>query len=164
MERTTGREREGCVRRGGRKAGVRTERSREAEARARKSHRGTQHLKKSRGVLAARPAVKYAFIHEHVERFRVTSLCRALCVSRSGYYEWLDRPESRHASQDHQLLKSIRLLHARSREAYPPYQTRKALQAQGIACGPHRVAPLRRENAIKALRKGRFRVRRQRHK
>src|SRR5258706_159345 len=80
-----------------------------------------------------------------------------LCVSRSGYYEWLDRPESRHASQDHQLLKSIRLLHARSREAYGAYKTWKVLQAKGIACGRHRVARLRRENGIEALRKRRFR-------
>jgi len=108
--------------------------------------------------------VKYAFIHEHVERFRVTSLCRALCVSRSGYYEWLDRPESRHASQDHQLLKSIRVLHARSREAYGAYKTWKVLQAQGIACGRHRVARLRRENGIEALRKRRFRVMTEHHK
>src|SRR5258706_14099653 len=87
-----------------------------------------------------------------------------LCVSRSGYYEWLDRPESRHASQDHQLLKSIRLLHARSREAYGAYKTWKVLQAQGIACGRHRVARLRRENGIEAQRKRRFRVMTEHHK
>lgn len=108
--------------------------------------------------------MKYAFIRQHNKRFRVTRLCRTLGVSRSGYYEWLDRPESLRASADRQLLQCIRVVHTRSREAYGAYKTWRVLQAQGTACGRHRVARLRRQNGIEALRKRRFRIMTEHHK
>lgn len=108
--------------------------------------------------------MKYAFIRQHSERFRITRLCRSLGVSRGGYYEWLGRPESRRASEDRQLLQHIRVVHTRSREAYGAYKTWRVLRAQGIACGRHRVARLRRQNGIEALRKRRFRIMTEHHK
>ena len=108
--------------------------------------------------------MKYAFIRGHVERFGVASLCRALCVSRSGYYEWLDRPESLRATQDRQLLQSIRALHLQSRQAYGAYKTWQVLRARGVTCGRHRIARLRRQNGIESLRKRRFRVMTEHHK
>ena len=48
-------------------------------------------LKKGRSVLRTTAAVKYAWIQEQHAEFSVTSLCRILEVSRSGYYEWLGR-------------------------------------------------------------------------
>lgn len=108
--------------------------------------------------------MKYAFIRRHIKRFGVASLCRALGVSRSGYYEWLDRPESLRTAQDRQLLQSIRALHLQSRQAYGAYKTWRVLRSRGIACGRHRVARLRRQNGIEALRKRRFRVMTEHHK
>lgn len=43
-----------------------------------------------------KPAIKYAVIHRHKERFTVTEMCKFFNVSRSGYYEFIkriDRPE-----------------------------------------------------------------------
>ena len=108
--------------------------------------------------------MKYAFIRRQVKRFRVASLCRALGVSRSGYYEWLDRPESPRSIQDRYLLQSIRALHLQSRQAYGAYKTWRVLRARGIVCGRHRIARLRRQNGIEALRKRRFRVMTEHHK
>jgi putative transposase len=108
--------------------------------------------------------VKYAFIDRHKKRFRIARLCAALSVSRSGFYEWLDRPESCRVLEDRQLLQSIRALHMRSREAYGAYKTWQVLRSRGIACGRHRVARLRRQNGIEALRKRRFRVMVEHHK
>jgi transposase InsO family protein len=108
--------------------------------------------------------VRYAFIREHAKRFRVASLCRALCVSRSGYYEWFDRPESPRSIEDRHLLEKVRTLHLQSREAYGAFKTWRVLRARGIACGRHRVAKLRRRNGIEALRKRRFRVMTEHHK
>jgi transposase InsO family protein len=108
--------------------------------------------------------VKYAFIRDHVGRFAVARLCATLGVSRSGYYEWRDRPESRRVIEDRQLLRSIRAAHLQSREAYGADKTWRVLQASGIACGRHRVARLRRQNDIEARRKRRFRVVTEHHK
>ena len=42
--------------------------------------------------------MRYRFIEDHKDAFRVRSLCAALGVSRSGYYEWRDRRPSRRAA------------------------------------------------------------------
>lgn len=102
--------------------------------------------------------MKYAFIHRHAGRFAVARQCAALGVSRSGYYEWRGRPESRRAADDERLLREIRAVHARSREAYGAFKTWKVLNRAGIVCGKHRVARLRRRHGIEARRKRRFRV------
>jgi putative transposase len=102
--------------------------------------------------------VRYRFIHDHEPIHRVTVLCRALAVSRSGYYEWKARPESRQARCNHQLLARIRQIHARSREAYGILKTWRTLREQGITCGHNRVARLRRLHGIEARRRRRFRA------
>jgi putative transposase len=102
--------------------------------------------------------VKYAFIREHENEFRVARMCRVLQVSRSGYYHWVDRPESRRAREDRALLEHIRRVHLQSRRAYGSVKTWRALCAQGVACGKHRVARLRKRDGIEAQRRRRFRL------
>ena len=51
-----------------------------------------------------------------------------------------------------------------ARQAYGAYKTWKVLKRQGIICGRHRVARLRRQNGIEALRKRRFRIMTEHHK
>ena len=108
--------------------------------------------------------MKYAFIRRHVRLFKVARMCAVLGVSRSGYYEWRNRPESRRTMQDRELLQRIRTVHLQSREAYGAYKTWRVLRAEGVACGRHRVARLRRQNGIEARRKRRFRVVVEHHK
>jgi len=101
--------------------------------------------------------VKYAFVRLHREQFGVARICEVLQVSRAGYYEWRQRRPSARAKHDVQLLEDIRRVHYANREAYGAVKTWRALQRQGIACGKHRVARLRRAAGIEALRKRRFR-------
>jgi len=108
--------------------------------------------------------VKYAFIRRHAGVFAVARMCAVLGVSRSGYYEWRDRPASRRAIEDRRLLQQLWRLHVESREAYGAYKAWRVLRARGLACGRHRVARLRRQNGIEARRKRRFRVVVEHHK
>jgi transposase InsO family protein len=102
--------------------------------------------------------VKYAFIREHENEFRVARMCTVLQVSRSGYYQWVDRPESERSLADRELLVHIRRVHIQSRRAYGAVKTWSELRDQGIACGKHRVARLHRRDGIEAQRKRRFRL------
>jgi transposase InsO family protein len=102
--------------------------------------------------------VKYGFVERQQEQFAVAALCRALRVSRSGFYAWQRRAESARRVGDRQLLPAIARLHAAAREAYGARKTWVALNQAGIACGKHRVARLRREAGIEAKRKRRFRI------
>jgi putative transposase len=102
--------------------------------------------------------VKYAFIREHNNEFRVSRMCAVLQVSRSGYYHWLDRPESRKLREDRRLLEQIRQVHVENRRAYGAVKTWRELRDRGVACGKHRVARLRRQDGIRAQRCARFRI------
>lgn len=102
--------------------------------------------------------MKYDFIHTHQRHYRLAALCRVLRVSRSGYYAWRAREPSARERADERLLVEIRRVHATHHEAYGAVKTWRALEAQGIACGKHRVARLRNEAGIEARRKRRFRV------
>jgi putative transposase len=108
--------------------------------------------------------VKYAFVAAHCPQFRIASMCRVLKVSRSGYYEWRSRAPSAHALADQALLPKIRHLHVASKEAYGAVKTWKVLNQQGVFCGKHRVARLRRDAGIEAQRKRRFRITVEHHK
>ena len=55
--------------------------------------------------------MKYDFVRTHEAQFRVASLCRVLRVSRSGYYEWRDRPPSAREQTDERLIEEIRRVH-----------------------------------------------------
>ena len=102
--------------------------------------------------------MKYAFIREHEGEFRVARMCSVLRVSRSGYYHWLDRPESTRVREDRELLVHNRRVHLESRRAYGSVKTWRELCGQGVTCGKHRVARLRKRDGIEAQRKRRFRL------
>lgn len=100
----------------------------------------------------------YAFIQDHERMHRVTRLCAALGVSRSGYYAWRHRPVSARDDADQRLLRVMHRVHTQTREQYGAVKLWRALTTAGISCGRHRVARLRRRAGLEARRTRRFRV------
>lgn len=85
-------------------------------------------------------------------------MCRALGVSRGGYYAWRGRGESARAVSDRELVRQIREIHTGFRRAYGSPRVHSELADRGVPCGENRVARLMRENGIRARRTRRFRV------
>ena len=81
-------------------------------------------------------------------------MCRVLGVSRSGYYDWLDRatqePRGR-AAPDQALMEPIHQIHTRFRYYGSP-RVHQELLARGHHVGRHRVARLMRRHGIRACR------------
>lgn len=102
--------------------------------------------------------MKYEFIRSRAGDCRLNGWCRALQVSRSGYYAWCARGDSRRNLRDRELLGHIRQVHDASRQAYGAKKTWLVLNRMGVTCGKHRVARLRRQAGIEAKRKRRFRL------
>ena len=107
--------------------------------------------------------MRYQFIDTQRPFHRLVCLCAVLRVSRSGYYGWRRRPESRRAQANRILGKQIRQLHAQTKERYGAVKLWRALTAEGIACGRHRVARLRRVHGLLTQRTRRFRLVVERH-
>jgi putative transposase len=80
-------------------------------------------------------------------------MCRALEASRSGYYSWRQGKESQRSEKNRAVLVEIKKVHEENREAYGAVKTWRELNGQGVECGRHRVARLRRHAGIEARRK-----------
>ena len=92
----------------------------------------------------------------HQQEFRVTRMCAVLQVSRSGFYAWQRRPPSFRTQANQRLIARMRVLHQQTREAYGARKMWQLLTREGLVCGRHRVARLRRVAGIVALRRRRF--------
>ena len=102
--------------------------------------------------------MRYTAIHKHRSQCAVRMMCRAMGVSRSGYYDWVSRPVSQRAQRHQALTEKIRYFHQVSRETYGSPRIRKDLLESGERVGENTVALLMQRADIvpKTVRK--FRV------
>jgi putative transposase len=100
----------------------------------------------------------YRLIDEESHRRPVSQLCRALGVSRSGYYEWQASPVSDRAIADAALLAVIDQIFAQSQQTYGSPRVHAELRlGRDIRVGKKRVERLMRRAglvAVSARRKG----------
>jgi hypothetical protein len=103
--------------------------------------------------------MRYRFIEDHRATWPVEVQCRVLEVSRSGYYAWRRRPESRTAKRHAELTERIRAIHARKHHAnYGAPRVHRELVAQGWHCNRKTVEKLMCRAGIRARTCRRFRV------
>jgi putative transposase len=100
--------------------------------------------------------MRYRFIREQHAWHRVVTLCRVMQVSRSGYYGWLKRKPCARAREDARLLRKVRVLHYRFKERYGAQRLCRELRREGEDCSRHRVARLKRQEALWTKRYRRF--------
>jgi putative transposase len=91
--------------------------------------------------------------------YPLAELAWALDVSRSGYYQWLKRPESQRAQAARQLTERIRRIHEGSRHCYGSPRVFHQLLGEGVKTSENRVARLMQAAGIKARSKRAFRPR-----
>lgn len=102
--------------------------------------------------------MKYEFIHAHRFAFAVKKMCQVLRVSRSGYYDWYERPESQRSIENKALVKEITEIHKNSYETYGSPRITDELKDIGYTCSRSKVALLMHKNGIWAKTKKRFKV------
>jgi hypothetical protein len=87
----------------------------------------------------------------------VALLCRALGVSRSGYYAWRKRQPSAAEVRREELTEEIATIHAEVKGRYGSPRIHAELVARGCACCVNFVAKLMRGAGIAAKTKRKFR-------
>ncbi len=102
--------------------------------------------------------MKYIFIEKHRSSFAVEKMCRALKISKSGYYAWRDKPKSMCDLANEKLDHHIRTIYEQNKGRCGSPRITEALNEQGIACSENRVADRMRKNDIKAKTKKRYKV------
>ncbi len=106
--------------------------------------------------------MRYICIDRRRTQYPVRMMCRLLQVSRSGYYAWRVRPESRRARTDREFTELIRQIHTDSDGVYGAAKITAELNEQGYPCGRHKVARLMRLAGLKGCPKTTFKVTTQR--
>lgn len=87
---------------------------------------------------------------------RTSELCRALDVSRSGFYAWLDRPESGHAKEDLKLALKVAEAQQRGWGKYGSPRVHRELKKEGIPVSRKRVIRLMQEQGLVGRAKKKF--------
>jgi putative transposase len=100
--------------------------------------------------------VRFAFVKAEKAAYPIALLCRALSVSRAGFYAWQGRPESKRTGEDRRLTVLVRAAHEESRGSYGSPRVHAELQAHDEHVGRKRVARLMRQASLKARVRRRF--------
>lgn len=104
--------------------------------------------------------MKYAFMREHDQEFRVRPMCRVLRVHPSGYYAWLRCPQSERKKANDDLALKIKEFFQDSGQSYGSPRIYKDLREAGFRIGENRVAKIMKSHGIaaqRAYRKPRYR-------
>jgi putative transposase len=102
--------------------------------------------------------VRYRFIKDNLRQFHVSTMCRALEVSRSGFYAWHKGAKSKRAVANDLLLEKIVKIHTKSRRTYGSRRVHRELVSQCERCSPNRVARLMSEHNLRSKTSRKFRA------
>ena len=100
--------------------------------------------------------MKFAFIEEHLTNFAVEVSCQVLEVSRSGYYDWLNRPQSERDKRREALAAKIRTAAVEGRGVYGSPRIFKTLVARGESVCENTVAKVMKAAGIRAKTKKKY--------
>lgn len=100
--------------------------------------------------------MKFRFIQQERRWYGVDAICRAMGVTRGGYWSWVRRRPGPRQQADVALLADIRRIHHGNRRVYGSPRIHHQLQREGIRCGRKRVARLMHESDIRAKQGRKF--------
>lgn len=100
--------------------------------------------------------MKFDAIEAEKAKYPVALMCRALEVSRAGYYASRLRPESERSKANRELASKIRDAYEASRGTYGSPRIHVDLVESGHEVGRHRVARLMRREGLTGRRRRRF--------
>lgn len=85
-------------------------------------------------------------------------MCELLNISRSGYYEWLNRKPSQRELANKQLDLKIKAIFNEHKQRYGAPRITKVLQAQNEFCSQNKVARRMKQLQLRAVAKKKFKV------
>jgi transposase InsO family protein len=94
--------------------------------------------------------MRYDFVERHRGRWPVRLMCRALCVSPGGYYDWRGRPTSGTKQRREALVVAIKAIHGEVKARYGRPRVHAELAARGLPRSVNTVAKLMRERGVAA--------------
>lgn len=90
--------------------------------------------------------------------FSVTRMCTVLQVSRSAFYEWLNRPTTDRELEDRKLTAQIRVIFNKSRQTYGHRRIKRILRRCGIRCSNDRIRRLMKQVGLVPVHTKKFKA------
>jgi len=100
-------------------------------------------------------ALRFSVIDAEKAQFDVAFLCQVFGVSRSGFYAWQRRGESKHDAEDRRLKALVHEIHRKGRGCYGSPRVHQGMKKMGERVSEKRVARLMREEGLRGKVKGR---------
>jgi putative transposase len=85
-------------------------------------------------------------------------MCRVLSVSRSGYYSWRSRPESRRAVENRRLDAHIKAIYKKHKGRCGSPKITEELHDEGLSVSKNRVARRMKAAGLRSIVRRKFRV------
>jgi len=101
---------------------------------------------------------RFEFIAEEKALFPVASLCRALGVSSSGFYDWQTRPPGARERRRHELTTKVEAVFKESRGTFGSPRVQKVLETRGDRVSKNTVADIMQDRGLQARPKRRFKA------
>ena len=92
--------------------------------------------------------MKFKWIDAEKAQWPVTKMCKALAVSKSGFYAWRSRPQSTRTREDSRLGVLVEESHRASRTIYGSPRVHRDLLKRGERVSRKRVMRLMRERGL----------------
>jgi putative transposase len=102
--------------------------------------------------------MRFTFIAAKRAEHTVTILCRCLRVTRSGFYAWQGRAESRHARDDRRLKVLVQASFHESQQRYGSPRVHEDLMEQQERVSRQRVIRLMQEEGLQARARKRYKL------
>jgi transposase InsO family protein len=91
--------------------------------------------------------------------YKISVICKAFGLSRSGYHAWNHRKPSSRRVEDEKIVAAIKSAHDRTRETYGPGKIQtEILVVDGLDVGLNRIKRLRRQHDIRCKQKKKFKA------
>ena len=100
--------------------------------------------------------MRYEFIDEYRYEYRISTMCRVLGVSRSGYYSWWRHEET--LGSEMVMVAQIKEVYEQNQGLYGSPRIAVELRDRGVRCTKNRIARIMRKHGIVAKTKRKFRV------
>ena|SRR5271166_3720283 len=118
-----------------------------------RSDAATGDIQKNAGHCQRGTLERYKRIEEVEDQYPIEVLCEALCASRSGCYQWVERrnkPSAR-VREDLELAEQIREVHQQSTRTYATPRLQAELRYRGRRHSRKRIDRIRRELVKRTL-------------
>jgi len=91
-------------------------------------------------------------------KYCIVAMSDILKVSKSGYYQWLNRKPSKRVQEEGRLEIEIKAAHKRTRETCGPERLQHELKEQGVEVGICRIRRIRKKLGIRCKQRKKFRA------